>query len=293
MLHGVATAKLTLYLHILGKRSDGYHDLDALVAFADIGDEITVEASDTLQLSIDGPFADSLDISADDNLVMRAAQLLQTHVGIDQGAQITLNKQLPAAAGLGGGSADAATTLILLCRLWGTPVPLDALCALGLQLGADVPVCLYGVSAFISGIGDKVSPTTALPPLHAVLVNPMQPVSTPEVYAAYSHEDRDDMRLDILHDMSAEMLLNQLQLQRNDLQRPAISLCSVIAQVLLELDTMPLVRFARMVGSGATCVAWVEDVTAAQTVCERIKKAHPEWWVHPVVLQHRPRLRAV
>ena len=162
MLNATARAKLNLTLHITGKRADGYHLLDSLVCFTQVGDAISVEAADDLLLHVEGEFAHAIG-AGDDNLVLRAARALRAYAKVETGARITLRKQLPVAAGLGGGSSDAATTLLLLRSLWGLAINHEVLTSIAAPLGADMSVCLYGKSAFMSGIGDVIEPAPMLP----------------------------------------------------------------------------------------------------------------------------------
>lgn len=276
MLHAVAPAKINLYLHITGKREDGYHLLDSLVVFADTGDEITVAPADDVSLSIEGEFASAVG-NDEDNLVLRAARLLQQDAKVPTGAAITLTKHLPVAAGLGGGSSDAATTLKLLSQLWGLSYTVEALSALALPLGSDLPVCLYAQPAFMSGIGDVVDAALATPPLYMLLVNPRKGLSTPDVYGAYVHEERQSEPL-----MLGSSLIASLKDMRNDLQRPAISLCSKIGEVLLELDTQINCEVARLCGSGATCYGLFSDKASCERAADTIRREHPDWWLAPV-----------
>ena len=178
-----APAKINLYLHVTGKRDDGYHLLDSLVAFAGVHDIITIAAANQLALINQGPFGEGLPTTAD-NLVMRAAEQLRNLTGIMDGAQITLTKNLPIASGIGGGSADAAAAIKGLVRHWGIHPGHHDLSGLALGLGADVPICLYGQAAFIGGIGEQIEPVYGLPEAPMVLVNPGVGVSTPSIFKA-------------------------------------------------------------------------------------------------------------
>src|SRR5712671_723393 len=164
-----APAKINLYLHVLGRRPDGYHLLDSLIVFADIGDEVTAAPADTLTLTLGGPEAGAIVGLGDDNLVLRAARLLMARAAINAGAALHLDKRLPAAAGIGGGSSDAAAALRALSRLWKPPLDQQSLSALALELGADVPACLAGRPVWVGGIGEALEPAGALPPTGIVL----------------------------------------------------------------------------------------------------------------------------
>ena len=179
-----APAKVNLYLHLIGRRPDGYHLLDSLIAFADIGDRITAEPATTLSLEITGPEAASLANSGQDNLVLRAARLLADHTGTARGAALLLEKNLPVAAGIGGGSSDAAAALRLLAALWQLSIGEEALGGLGARLGADLPVCLYGRAAWVCGTGERIEPAPDLPEAGILLANPRKELPTAAVFAA-------------------------------------------------------------------------------------------------------------
>jgi len=276
-----APAKLNLYLHVTGRRPDGYHLLDSLVAFADIGDVVTATAAPPgiLDLTTTGPFAAAIDGPAQDNLVLRAARGVVAAVGGGQGARLCLDKRLPVASGLGGGSADAAATIRALEALWHRRLAAADRQALALALGADVPVCLSGQAAHMAGIGEVVTPLAApLPPLGLVLVNAGAALSTPAVFAALAGRFGPADRLAPVP-ADADGVLAALRRRRNDLQAPAIALCPAIAQVLDLLATTPDLRLARMSGSGATCYGLYPDRAAAAAAAGAIRAARPAWWV--------------
>lgn len=264
-----APAKVNLALHVTGQRADGYHLLDSLVVFADTGDRITVKPADHLSLTVTGPQAASLPPS-DDNLVLRAARAM----GVT--AAITLEKHLPIASGIGGGSSDAAATLRALSRVTGKPMP-DA--AAVLSLGADVPVCLTPRAVRMSGIGETLAPLPhALPPAWLVLVNPNLAVSTPQVFKALARRDNAPLQpMPKLRD-TAE-LAAWVAMQRNDLEAPAQSLLPEIAAVKTALTTQSGCLLARMSGSGATCFGLFADPLTAHAAAEAIRRAQPAWWV--------------
>lgn len=266
-----APAKVNLALHVTGRRADGYHLLDSLVAFAGIGDRLEAEPAATLSLAIDGPFARDLGAGAD-NLVLRAALLLRGSG--PEGAALRLTKSLPVASGIGGGSADAAATLRLLARLWTRPLPpVEALAS----LGADVPVCVAGTATRMRGIGDELAPVP-LPPFWLVLVNPGVPVPTPAVFAALGRRDNPPMA-DPPAFRDAEALAAWLAAQRNDLEAPAAILAPEIRAVLDALAAEPGCRLARMSGSGATCFGFFTTAEPALAAAEAIRAAAPGWWV--------------
>ena len=269
-----APAKLNLHLHVTGKRDDGYHLLDSLVVFAEIGDDIVVREADGFSLAITGPFAGALQGDAGgDNLVMRAAAALQAAHGITRGAQIELRKNLPVASGIGGGSADAAATLRALRRLWRIEARIAPALACG--LGADVPVCLRSVPVRMSGIGEVLGPAPAFPVLHLALANPGVGVSTPAVFRARTGAFRAPAALPAAWP-DAGAMARDLTALANDLEAPAIALAPAIGAVLATLWAIPGCLLARMSGSGGTCLALF--ATAAEA--GRAASACDErgWW---------------
>ncbi|HEY9080273.1 4-(cytidine 5'-diphospho)-2-C-methyl-D-erythritol kinase [Magnetovibrio sp.] len=312
-----APAKINLYLHITGRRDDGYHELDSLVVFANVCDLITVDENpdgvDGLTLAITGPFA--ADLSADgDNLVLRAARKLAEHVGIKATAHITLEKNLPVASGIGGGSADAAAALKALAqfwdieladeaihhvahdladnidsaralstlfKLWRDDLGSDMLSAIGLKLGADVPVCLEGRPAYMGGIGEHLDMAPHLPVAWLVLVNPGLSVSTPEVFKAYKDSNHDFSVPARFHDhpRDARHLAQLLAERDNDLMAPAIALTPQIQSVVDALNALDEILLARMSGSGATCFGLFASRAAAQSAASTLAQSHPTWWV--------------
>ena len=272
-----APAKLNLYLHVLGKRADGYHRLDSLVAFAAVHDTVHIAPADGLRLSIDGPFAEGLS-AGPDNLVLRAAELLRAEAGISAGAALRLRKRLPPAAGIGGGSADAAAALSGLIRLWNVAIGDADLADLALALGADVPVCLNGKSVFMGGIGEVLRPAPRLPEIPIVLVNPGVAVPTPAVFRARGGDYSESAAFDTpLPDTPTLVAL--LAERRNDLAAAAIGLAPSIADALAALDGQPGCALARMSGSGATCFGLFANAADAANAAAEINADHPDWWV--------------
>lgn len=274
----LARAKVNLALHVTGQRADGYHLLDSLVVFAEVGDflSVTPRQDRGLELAVTGPGAADLADAGSDNLVLRAARLVAGGRSGLAGARITLDKRLPVASGIGGGSADAAATLRLMARYWNLPLP-DA--AAVLSLGADVPVCLAGRAARMTGIGESVAPLAhPLPEGWLVLVNPGQGVSTPAVFRALDRRDNAPMPLTgAWADLRA--LADWLRTCRNDLEAPARTLCPVIGEGLAALGAQKGCLIARMSGSGATCFGLFADQHAAEAAAARIGGASPGWWV--------------
>ena len=245
-----APAKLNLHLHVTGRRVDGYHLLDSLVVFAELGDDLEATEADELTLVVSGPFAAALAGTGRDNLVLRAAAALRARYGIERGAHLELCKNLPVASGIGGGSADAAATLRALRRLWNIEDPLDPALALG--LGADVPVCLGSAAGRMGGIGDVLEPAPVLPQgLFLALANSGAAVSTQAVFRARAGEFRPAARLPT-HWPDARTMARDLLALANDLEAPAIALQPLIGDVLAALRTAPGGLRGRLWGAGAT-----------------------------------------
>jgi 4-diphosphocytidyl-2-C-methyl-D-erythritol kinase len=278
----LARAKVNLYLHITGRRADGYHLLDSLIVFADTGDKIALAPADKLSLAIDGPFAAGLG-AGPDNLVLRAAQALQDMTNSRNGAAIRLTKNLPVASGIGGGSADAAATLSGLCGLWDVAPGRAALHAIAARLGADVPVCLDGAASFVGGIGEELAPARGLPPAWLLLANPKVATPTPAVFkvrqgpfskaARWSEPPRD------FADFAA-----RLRSSANDLTEAAISVTPAIRDVLVALAALPGCVLARLSGSGATCFGLFADEAAARAAEGKLRRARPDWWVNAAAM---------
>lgn len=271
-----APAKVNLYLHVTGKRADGYHLLDSLVAFAGVGDTLTLEPAEALSLTLAGPTAAAL-AGDDDNIVLRAARLLADHAEIRGGARVTLTKRLPVAAGIGGGSADAAAVLRGLVRLWRVTIAEPDLRALGLRLGADVPVCLAGRPTTMTGVGEHLAPAPALPPAWLVLVNPRRPLSTPAVFKARTGDFTAPQPLTEAP-ATVQALAEVLAARRNDLTDAAIRLEPVIAQMLAAIADQKSCLLARMSGSGATCFGLFADAASAQAAATTLAQTYPSWW---------------
>lgn len=281
-----ARAKINLALHVTGQRSDGYHELDSLVAFAAFGDTLTAAPAEDVSLSIEGPFSGGLTVD-ESNLVLRAARALMKHQNKHQlGCRLVLEKHLPVSSGIGGGSADAAATLHALNELWGLNVPASELQRIGLTLGADVPMCLANVSSRVSGIGDVIE-AIALPSLPIVLVNPLLGVSTPHVFANLSSKTNPPMDQPPISDHIADWV-SYLSKQRNDLQIPAQLFVPEIAHCMALIERSPACSLARMSGSGATCFGLYPSIKTAQKAAELLKQAQPDWWVKASVTEVNP-----
>jgi len=285
-----APAKVNLSLRVLGRRADGYHDIDSLVAFADVCDRLTLELGGTLRLTVSGPSAAQSGADAD-NLVIKAARALAARVPELRAGAFGLDKSLPVAAGLGGGSADAAAALRLLARANKIPPDdprlLDAACA----TGADVPVCLDPRPRLMRGIGDMLSPPLPLPRLHALLVNPGVAVPTKLVFAGWAPAANSGQDRAVAADFTATAmiqdereLIDWLAGQANDLEAPAIALAPAIADVLASLRGAAGCRLARMSGSGATCFALFASAAQTAAAGKSLRAQFPGWWISETVL---------
>ncbi len=282
MISVFAPAKVNLTLHVVGKRDDGYHLLDSLVAFAGIGDSLEMEAASELSLEIVGPTAAQIPTEGE-NIVLKAARRLAAAAEITTGAAIRLTKRLPVAAGIGGGSADAAATLQGLIQLWNVTLPPEQLLALALSIGADVPVCLAGKPTRMQGIGDVLSPAPALPPAWLVLVNPMVPLHTPAVFKARSGAFSPADPL-VESPIDAQSLADALAARRNDLTPPAVSIEPVVGEMLAAISATEKCLLARMSGSGATCFGLFAAEAEARAAAVRLQGLHPGWWIAPAQL---------
>jgi 4-diphosphocytidyl-2-C-methyl-D-erythritol kinase len=275
-----APAKLNLALHVTGRRSDGYHTLDTLVAFAGLGDELTALPAPGDTLAITGPFARTL-VGAPNNLVLRAVAAYRARwpARLPAGLALTLAKNLPVAAGLGGGSADAAAALRLCAALGGGETSLADLFELALGLGADVPMCLHSRPARVGGIGDVLAPLASFPACHVVLVNPLAPVATAEVFRRLAHPGNPG--LPALPDPLTRPAQLGLWLDgtRNDLEPAAIALVPAIAPLIAELGAASGCMLARMSGSGATVFGLFGSSAQAHQAAHDLRAAHPTHWV--------------
>lgn len=280
-------AKVNLTLRVVGRRVDGYHDLDSVVAFADCADRLTLTPGPELTLETTGPMATACGEVAD-NLVLKAAKLLAERVPELKLGAFGLEKVLPVAAGIGGGSADAAAALRLLARLNGLAADDARLAEVALKTGADVPVCLASYACDMTGVGEGLLPLN-LPKLPCVLVNPCVPVATTDVFAALGLRSGELLvgASDVFESpswprdgASIADWIEALSAVGNDLETPARRIQPVIDEVLLALGVADGARIARMSGSGATCFALFAVVVEAQAAAKKISADHPGWWVH-------------
>ncbi len=276
-IEAVAPAKLNLFLHITGRRPDGYHLLNSVVCFTEIGDRLCVEPATDLSLTIDGSFAATLPTDDSDNLVLRAARVLAEEAGIAPQAAITLTKELPIGAGIGGGSSDAATTLRLLNQLWSVRWPKARLAEIALKLGSDVPACLEPSPAQMQGVGEVLSPVTLvnMPP-YCVLVWPGQAVSTPLVYQAYKKAASPFAQDTVVN---TRWTLEALQQQSNMLEGAACQLAPVVAEAMAQLRSTQGAQLVRMSGSGSCCTAFYRERTQAEQSAHTIASYDSNWWV--------------
>ena len=284
MIRVEAPAKLNLYLHVTGRRPDGYHELDSLVTFAALADTLEIAPADAFALTVSGPFAPALDDG--ENLAAQAALALAERLGRPASVRIALRKRIPVAAGLGGGSADAAAVLRGLARLWRLGAEhAEVLRETALGLGADVPVCLDSRASCMAGIGEALSASPPLPPCAVLLVNPGVPVPTGPVFAARrgpfsaAQRFRESPR-------DAPALARMLDTRRNDLEQPACEQVPEIALVLGRLSRAPGCLLARMSGSGGTCFGLFGGEDAAAAAAGAIACDHPDWWLQPTRLVH-------
>lgn len=273
----LAPAKVNLYLHVLGRRADGYHLLDSLVVFACDGDLIEVMPVDHLRLDVSGRFAPDVPFG-EDNLVLRAAHALARATGHAAQAAIRLEKRLPVASGIGGGSADAAAVLRALRRLWNVTITDDELARVALSLGADVPMCLAGRPVFVGGIGEEIAEAPPLPACALVLVNPLVPLPTPQVFRSRTGPFSAPGRFANRPSDSAA-LAALLAARSNDLTSAAVVLVPEVETVLGALGEMPQVLFSRMSGSGATCYGLCASLDEAESAASALAEEHPRWWI--------------
>lgn len=283
-----ARPKVNLFLHVTGRRADGYHELESLTCFAETGDTITAEPAPELSLEITGPFKDGLD-SGPDNLVIRAAQALSAYAfDLNKecgGAGIILDKALPVASGIGGGSADAAATLCALRSLWSLDISDECLSDIALSLGADVPVCLASRTRMMRGIGELLGEGPVLPPLWIVLANPLCEIPTACVFQALALDapgagiSEAGVAVPLGFETADGFCAWLKAFTRNDLEAPARSFAPEISLVLDTLNNTDGCCLARMSGSGATCFALFSGQAAAEKTSALLSGRYPAWWV--------------
>jgi 4-diphosphocytidyl-2-C-methyl-D-erythritol kinase len=280
-----APAKLNLYLHVTGRRPDGFHLLDSLVAFASVGDEVTVAPAKELSLTITGPFAPQLAGDPRDNLAWRAAVLLAGRLERSADIAISLTKNLPVASGIGGGSSDAAACLNALAALWHCR-DRALLAHIGAALGSDIPACLSAWPAWLGDIGDQVEAAGKVPACGVVLVNPAIALPTASVYRAFTGPYSPPARFSIPDD--ALDFADTLAMRRNDLTDAAVGLVPQIAAVLDRLARIETGLLVRMSGSGATCFALFETTEEASAAARQLRAEYPGWWIAAAALSSEP-----
>lgn len=279
----LAPAKVNLFLHITGKRDNGYHELESLISFADFGDQLHIEHADKLSLNIAGSFAKKFKQSEIDtsptskNIITKTLWALAELSGRDPKFKITLEKDLPLAAGIGGGSSDAAAIARYLVQEWKIPHD-DKLDAILLSLGADVPVCFYGQSAFVSGIGETITPAPSMPKIYAVLVNPRQSCSTQAIFEKFNSGYHKNVELPDRFD-SVQDLCTFLKEQHNDLEDAAIRNIPAIYDILTKLDAFEDCLLTRMSGSGATCFGIFETEDQVIQAKKDLRQTNSDWWI--------------
>lgn len=278
-----APAKINLYLNIIGKLNETYHELDSLVGFATYGDKVFVRDCEDFRLEISGPFSQMLPPEKN-NLVIKAAKELARETNYAGGAYIKLVKNLPISSGIGGGSADAAATLKALNRLWGIKLKKEDLMTVGLKLGSDVPVCVKGKPARIGGRGEKIFSFEGFPKCGILLVNPRVPIPTIDVFKTFQGKYSNYVEIPKINDIEA--LIEFLSTQKNDLQETSVKIAPVLQVILNILSDEPNCRLARVSGSGATCFGIFNDEHSAALSARAISSRFKEWWLKPTQLSN-------
>lgn len=284
-----APAKINLYLHITGRLASGYHTLESLVAFADVGDVITITESDHFHFETNGPFSDLLPIDPSedkltgDNLAVRAVKLLSDMTGTAPNVSIRLTKNLPVGAGLGGGSSDAAAVLLGLSDLWEIPPGQISMKELADRLGADAPVCFYGYPTYMHGIGEILDPVSSLPHTPVVLVYPNIFIPTEQIFKRFRASPKEDGKRPKHFDTSAD-LIGFLKNKTNDLTDPALSYHSDIQKALKALSNIKECLLSRMSGSGSSCFGLFSTEETALEAAQKLQNDFPDWWIKPARL---------
>jgi 4-diphosphocytidyl-2-C-methyl-D-erythritol kinase len=273
-----APAKINLFLHVGEKRADGFHPLQSLAVFTQLGDVLALDTAPDLSLAVEGPFAQGLE-GEGDNLVLRAARAIG-----NKGARLTLTKNLPVASGIGGGSADAAAALRGLRQLWNVEKDDAALRDIAVELGSDIPACLLSAPCFMEGRGELLRPVESMPRLPMLLVNARVPVPTRDVFATLQKRSGVEMTLSRGRFSDTADLLRFLDTTRNDLEEPARRLQPVIGEVLAAMAALPGALLTRMSGSGATCFGIFADDDGCRRSAEMLKQTFPHWWIAPTFI---------
>ena len=279
-----APAKINLSLLITGRRDDGYHLLDSIVVFAKTHDRITISPNEGLALHISGPFQKVLS-GVENNSILKAARSIVRKTGVKPDALITLEKNLPIAAGIGGGSSNAAAAIHGLNHFWKTDLNSGEMKSIGLSIGTDVPVCLCGLSARVSGIGEKVQILSKIPSFGLLLVNPGFAVSTSQVFKLWSGPFSKEVPSQNINFNNPQDLVSYLLGLRNDLEAPAKEVCPQIGHVLKVIGATEECLLSRLSGSGATCFGIFNNSAAAEAAAVKISSQHPTWWVNSTVIR--------
>ena len=281
----LAAAKINLDLRITGRRDDGYHYLDSIVVFTDIGDEVFAEKSDELSLEISGPFASELK-TKDDNLILKAAKTLCREANVEPTIKFRLIKNLPLSSGIGGGSSDAAATMKLVQDILNFEIDEKKLNELALEIGADVPVCLKSKATHMCGIGDELNDIKLASDIHILLVNPGISVSTPEIFKQYalSNVPFDEKRPPFINQIHLPLMIDILKSSRNSLQHVACNIKNEISDVLIALGNTDGVLLSRMSGSGATCYSLYESFDQCAVAAKKISELNKKWWVKEAII---------
>lgn len=277
-----APAKINLTLRVLGRRADGYHELESLVAFADFGDVLTLHADAPEGLEIKGPFGGKSG-PVGENLVLKAVAAGRERVAGLRAGNFLLEKNIPVAAGLGGGSADAAAALRLVARVNALALDDPRLMSAARATGADVPVCLHPQARIIRGIGERLSAPIALPALSALLVNPLVPLATREVFGKFAGRPNGDNHADVVP-KEFNRLIEFLQQHNNDLADAACACAPVIGEILESLRALPGARLVRMSGSGPTCFALFATPNESTAAAQKLRAERPDWWIQPAAI---------
>jgi len=281
MIETFAPAKINLYLHVTGRREDGYHYLDSLVVFTNIGDALRLEPLDTFAFAIEGPLAAELaPFDPEDNLAVRAARMLAAALNKPLTGKLTLTKNLPIASGIGGGSTDAAGALRIMASHYGLAPDAALLHEIASSLGQDIPCCISARTCAFRGIGNVTDPGPKLPLTHMVLVNPGQGLSTPSVFKNRLGPFTPAAPFDKAPETTEE-LAAMLAARTNSLTDSAIALCPVIAEVLAAIQEQEGCLLSRMSGSGATCFGLFADRSSAKKAAAKLYDIHPTWWTVP------------
>lgn len=274
MIREPAFAKINLFLEVVGRLPNGYHHLQSLMVFADVGEWISLTQAPTDSFEISGPQSAGLDAKSQDNLVLKAMDVFRQAYPSEMTFDVRLHKVMPVSSGIGGGSADAAAMLRALNEMHGNPAAMQALLELAATLGADVPACLHSTPVVLDGAGQELTPAKTHGCMHGLLVNPRKGVSTPAVFNALAAPPITT----IPALPNGAWAIESLRYRRNDLRQPAVALCPDIDEVLAFLAGLPAVSIAQMSGSGATCWALFDSAHAAAAGLEAVRQAKPGWW---------------